>query len=284
MTSELSSGSHIEGFLGKATSRLRARTGADLVLGGRVDPDTGRVAILCADGAQTDAFEGLSALPKQGISGRVVALGRHVEVKAGRPIGAYAGLGDGAGVPIWTDCREDIRSVLAIPLRFEGRVAFVLYVATRSESPISVRTAKSALAFIGRLEAFIAEIGGAHLRGEAPRSSLDVRVLYQIDDELEKIVGQVDSPIVRQSVEIIRNLLDESLLAVPAAEEETVVLTRRERDVLRLVAQGLSNAETARRLFVSTETVKAYLRSVRSKLGVNNRTAAVSVARQAGLL
>ncbi|WP_420497805.1 response regulator transcription factor [Parafrankia soli] len=61
------------------------------------------------------------------------------------------------------------------------------------------------------------------------------------------------------------------------------VWTRRELDVLGLVAEGLSNAETAERLAVSPETVKAYLRTIRSKLGVRNRIEAVNVARRSGL-
>ncbi|MGF7236016.1 MAG: response regulator transcription factor [Frankia sp.] len=49
------------------------------------------------------------------------------------------------------------------------------------------------------------------------------------------------------------------------------------------MAQGLSNAETAERLAVRPETVKAYLRSAMHKLGVRNRTAAANIARVHGL-
>jgi non-specific serine/threonine protein kinase len=57
-------------------------------------------------------------------------------------------------------------------------------------------------------------------------------------------------------------------------------LTRREREVLRLVADGLTNADIASRLVVSPRTVHAHLRSVYSKLGVSTRTAAVAKAHE----
>lgn len=61
-------------------------------------------------------------------------------------------------------------------------------------------------------------------------------------------------------------------------------VTRGEQRVLELVAQGLSNAAIAKKLFVAPTTVNAHLRSINSKLGVHNRTQAVAVARNQGLI
>ena len=61
-------------------------------------------------------------------------------------------------------------------------------------------------------------------------------------------------------------------------------LTGRELDVLRLVAQGKTNAAVARDLFLSEATVKTHLNRVFEKLAVNSRTAAVAKARSVGLL
>lgn len=61
-------------------------------------------------------------------------------------------------------------------------------------------------------------------------------------------------------------------------------LTGREMEVLRLVAQGETNAGVANALFVSEATVKTHLNRVFDKLGVNSRTAAVAKARSVGLL
>ena len=62
------------------------------------------------------------------------------------------------------------------------------------------------------------------------------------------------------------------------------VLTAREHEVLRLVADGRSNAEIARRLFVEQSTVKTHLVHVYRKLEVRSRTQAVARAREFGLL
>jgi DNA-binding NarL/FixJ family response regulator len=55
-------------------------------------------------------------------------------------------------------------------------------------------------------------------------------------------------------------------------------LTERERDVLRLVAEGLPNREIALRLVVTVATVKKHLEHIYAKLGVHSRTAALAVA------
>ena len=61
-------------------------------------------------------------------------------------------------------------------------------------------------------------------------------------------------------------------------------LTVREIEVLRLLAQDLSNPQIAERLVVSRRTVDAHLRSIYDKLGVKSRDAAIRVARENGLI
>jgi DNA-binding NarL/FixJ family response regulator len=60
--------------------------------------------------------------------------------------------------------------------------------------------------------------------------------------------------------------------------------TPREAEVLALVAQGCSNAEAGRRLFIAEATVKTHLLRAFTKLGVDDRTAAVTEARRRGWL
>ncbi|MHC5796993.1 response regulator transcription factor [Lacisediminihabitans sp. FW035] len=63
-----------------------------------------------------------------------------------------------------------------------------------------------------------------------------------------------------------------------------VSLSAREMEVLESVAAGRSNTEVARELFVTETTVKSHLAHIFSKLDVTSRTAAVSAARQQGIL
>lgn len=71
--------------------------------------------------------------------------------------------------------------------------------------------------------------------------------------------------------------------ATSSDEGLLVDLTEREREVLELLAAGLPNSEIARRLFLSTNTVRNHLSSLFAKLQVSSRAEAMLVARRAGV-
>ncbi|MGI5326749.1 response regulator [Actinomadura nitritigenes] len=87
---------------------------------------------------------------------------------------------------------------------------------------------------------------------------------------------------------VTRRLIDEFALLKPrrAGLPATTldVLTPREKQVLRLVADGLSNAEVAARLVVTEETVKTHVSRVLTKLALRDRTQAVIIAYETGLV
>ena len=72
----------------------------------------------------------------------------------------------------------------------------------------------------------------------------------------------------------------------PAKEERDRFekLTQRERDVLRLVAQGFSAPEIGKRLFISPKTVDTYKQRIQEKLGIAHRSDYVQMALRLGLL
>ena len=79
------------------------------------------------------------------------------------------------------------------------------------------------------------------------------------------------------SADLERRVADRLVRGVPA-------LSEREVEVLRLLADGLTNREIARRLFVSESTIKTHLVHAFAKLDAPSRTAAVARAREHGLI
>jgi DNA-binding NarL/FixJ family response regulator len=67
-------------------------------------------------------------------------------------------------------------------------------------------------------------------------------------------------------------------LAASSVGSKLPQLTQRERDVLRLLADGLSNEEIGKRLFISAETVRTHVRKAMAKLDADTRTEAVARA------
>ena len=85
-----------------------------------------------------------------------------------------------------------------------------------------------------------------------------------------------------------RRLIDQFAAMLPGGEQpdpaELAELTDREREVLTLIAQGLSNGEIARHLFVSEATVKTHVGRVLAKLELRDRVQAVVYAYEHGLV
>jgi DNA-binding NarL/FixJ family response regulator len=87
---------------------------------------------------------------------------------------------------------------------------------------------------------------------------------------------------------VTRRLISEFALQQPKPDAPSTAgiadLTPRETQVLRLLAEGLSNPEIAARLVVTDETVKTHVSRILSKLGLRDRTQAVVAAYESGLV
>jgi DNA-binding NarL/FixJ family response regulator len=75
------------------------------------------------------------------------------------------------------------------------------------------------------------------------------------------------------------SFIDPALMpAFLSGKDREDMLTGREREILQLLADGMSNADVAARLFISQETVKSHVRHILAKLEADTRTHAVAIA------
>lgn len=141
----------------------------------------------------------------------------------------------------------------------------------------------------------------ARLTAQLPTVRVLVLTTYETDDDIlgaieagasgyllkasphEEIVAGIRS--VAQGNTVLAPAIASTLVTRMRAErDDRPQLTPRELEVLRLVAAGRSNPEIARDLFIGEATVKTHLIHVFEKLGVSDRTRAVTLALELGLL
>jgi ATP/maltotriose-dependent transcriptional regulator MalT len=90
----------------------------------------------------------------------------------------------------------------------------------------------------------------------------------------------------KRQTNVAREVADaaEEVFVRDERKREDLRITRRELEILELIAQGLSNREIAEKLFVSESTVKTHSRRVFEKLGARRRTQAVQLGKEFGIL
>jgi len=94
--------------------------------------------------------------------------------------------------------------------------------------------------------------------------------------ELANAIRSAHAKRMTLSSEAAQALVQSTSQTVPGSDN----LTEREREVLRLMVDGLNNSEIAEKLVISASTVKFHIANIFTKLGVDNRVAAVSLALQ----
>jgi LuxR family transcriptional regulator, regulator of acetate metabolism len=170
--------------------------------------------------------------------------------------------------------QERLASMFALPVVVGGRPIAVVYGASRA-GPIGDVALKQGVALVDRIRQDYSAAVPAPAPVAPIRSGMDaVRAI-------DSLLRDIADPAVRHRLAAVRRYVGSGLGTTTA---DAPPLARREVEVLRLVALGRTNVEIARETGLAEQTVKSYLRNAMRKLDVRNRTAAVHVARAAGLL
>jgi DNA-binding NarL/FixJ family response regulator len=134
------------------------------------------------------------------------------------------------------------------------------------------------------------------IRGEFPEARIIVLTTYVGDFQVSRALkagvrGYLLKGMLRQelletirAVHAGRKRLSTEVAAEIAEHATDDILTSREIDVLRLIAEGNANKEIAGKLSLTEETVKGYVKNILAKLSVNDRTHAVTIGLKRGMI
>ena len=135
-----------------------------------------------------------------------------------------------------------------------------------------------------------------HIRREQSDARVVVLTMYDGDEDIHRALHAGASTYLLKDTltdEVVRTIREvhSGASAIPcviaerlATRETSLPLTAREIQVLELIAKGFRNKEIAPRLGIAEETVHTYIKRVFAKLGVNDRTAALTMALRRGLI
>ncbi len=117
---------------------------------------------------------------------------------------------------------------------------------------------------------------------EIGKSGGYVRIFLDEGEEMKKLLSQIQKS---SKDDFVADLL--AAFGKPAHVNQSSLiepLTEREIEVLKLIAEGMSNPEIAEKLFLSTGTVKTHVKHIYGKLNVDDRVKAASMARELGII
>jgi len=195
-----------------------------------------------------------------------------------------------------------VREALALLLGTEDGIEVVADVGRALEARTQVQTAQSRIDVVTMDLRFAEGASGAEAtrRIRALPDPPAVLVLTNYDNDvdiLEAIEAGASGYLLKDAppatlIQAVQDAAQGRTVLAPVVADRLaqrrrqpeVALTPRERDVIALVAEGLSNQQIGARLMLSQPTVKSHLAHIFGKLAVSSRTAAVAKARELGLI
>jgi DNA-binding CsgD family transcriptional regulator len=180
---------------------------------------------------------------------------------------------------------EGLHAVFAVPVRVQGQLCGAVYGAMRRPLALGERFLHTVVE-AARVAVAVPRPESPGTAGTGPGGGevvLRGEELAELRAVLRLARSAVDDPAIGQHLDRFAARLDERD-GEPGRGAPAVSLSARELDVLGVVALGCGNAEAARLLRLSVETVKSYLKSAMAKLDSHTRSEAVHRARRAGLL
>ena len=220
--------------------------------------------------------------------------------ESGGKIGAFGGQATMPAGRIRVMIVDDHEMVRAGVAAILGRQPDLLIVAQASRASEAIQLFRAERPDVTLLDLTMPDMDGVEtmraIRDEFPDSRFIVLTVHDGDDDIRRALEAGAKAYLLKTapgtelVETVRAVhaglhhlsreVAERMIEYPVAAH----LTPREMEVLRLLPQGLSNKEIAVRLDVSETTAKWFVKNILQKLGVNDRTAAVTTALERGIL
>ena len=270
----------VDRLVGMRLHQFQRATGLPVVFGGATAPHGLRreLRIGHVRGAFGNGLVDLSVGAGRGLGGSAIVSGSLRRVHDYASTRAITHDFDGIVVQ-----QEHLSSIFALPIVVGDVVEAVVYGAVRGPQRIGDIVLERATNFGSSLQQELKKLLTPKAKRAEPTTLHHTRAAIAELTELARTTsdGARRSALDRLVAEL-HDIVGEDLRSETVDTPQH--LTPREVDVLRLVAVGMTNSEVAVSLGLTTETVRAYLRSAMRKLGVRNRTEAAHIARRVGAL